>query len=213
MNGRSEISLVTFEIAQLHTPMRSVTIFRSFFFTLLVAAMSFGQALAQEAPRRTTTPPSTTKDGSAPARIPGPGVPIPVPVPNPNPDNSGKAPVPTTQPAPVPTRNPEPVYRPAPRQDQSTTIDHNYDVNGDGVISKEERKRMKEIRKAERKRQHELRKAERARERELRKSEHEDEIDELKREKAAQGLEARQEHLKGHGHGNNGKGHGKGKNK
>jgi hypothetical protein len=55
-------------------------------------------------------------------------------------------------------------------QQNGSTIDRNYDLNGDGELSKEERKRMKEIKKAERKRQRELAKAERKRDKEQRKA-------------------------------------------
>ncbi len=150
--------------------MRSATVLRTFFVSLLAVGISFGQAFAQEAPRRTTSPSTGTKDGSA--RVPGPGIPLPVP---------DKAPAPTTQ------RNPAPVYRPAPQQQEQTTVDRNYDTNRDGVISKAERKRMKEIRKADKKRAKELRKSRKAQWKE-----------DHKHARAAHGLEERRDAVKKH---------------
>jgi hypothetical protein len=182
--------------------MKSATVLRTFFLSLLVTGLSIGQAPAQGR----TTAPTTTKDGST-TQAPQPQPSGPAPVYRPAPNDRTQTPVPA--PAPTTQQKPAPVYRPAPGQtttqapapQQQTTIDRNYDVNGDGVISKEEKKRMKEIRKAEKKRA-----------RELRKAQHEEWVDEHKREQAAQGLEQRQHELKAHGKAN-GKGHGKGKNK
>lgn len=200
--------------------MRSATIIRAFFLTALLAGATY-TATAQVAPR-TSAPAPTTKTGGgttqqAPAPVNKPSTDVPATRPTPN-DQTTQTPAPRN-PAPTTpqTKAPAPIYvpdnsqtttRPAPQQ--HTTIDRNYDVNGDGVISKDERKRMKEIQKAEKKRA-----------RELRKAQHRDWVEDHKREMAAQGLEARQQQLKAHGkeaheneQGNgHGNGHGKGRGK
>lgn len=123
--------------------MKYATLLRTLLLPLLLTATLVSGVFGQGAPRRTGG--TTTKDGGTPAPRPTPGIPIPLP---------------TRTPAPVPAPAPE---RRLPHDcccDRSA-IDRNYDVNGDGTISKDERKRMKEIRKAEHKRAKELRKAQR----------------------------------------------------
>jgi hypothetical protein len=178
--------------------MKSVTVFRSIFLSLLVSVFILSEANAQE-PRRTSGS-ATIKDGARTTTTspttPAPSAPAPVYRPGPDEkQTSGQnAPAPVYRPAPN-DRAQIPAPLP-PTERQPSTIDRDDDGDDDrnGEISKDERKRMKEIRKAEKKRA-----------RELRKADHKAWVEQHKREKADQGLEARSEHMKGS------KGHGKGK--
>jgi hypothetical protein len=148
--------------------MKSVTVFRTIFLSLLVTVFLLGDASAQE--QRRSSGSATVKNGGTTTTQPAPSTTTtPAPVYRPSPDEKQ----PNGQSAPAPVYRPTPTERAqVPPQNQPSTIDRNYDVDGDGEISKAERKRMKEIRKAEKKRAKELRKAQHEHEKDLRHAEH-----------------------------------------
>lgn len=133
--------------------MKHGTFLRSILLPLLICATLAGAAFAEGDPGKASG--TKRKDGGTTT----------TPVPNPVPSPRAPAPQPTPQPIPAPAPLPRPIPPPERRapndQRDQSTIDRNYDTNGDGVISKAERKRMKEIRKAERKQMRELQKAQR----------------------------------------------------
>lgn len=132
--------------------MKTATILRNIFFSLLASVTLLSQVDAQTQERRTSGP-AQTKEAPTTTQTP-----VPIYRPDPNDQTTTTQPAPTRRPAPT---TPYPTVPPPQRTEDNVDhrYDRNYDLNGDGVLSKAEKKRMKSIQKAEEKYQKEIRKA------------------------------------------------------
>jgi hypothetical protein len=141
--------------------MKTATIIRNLFFSLMASVALLTEVDAQTQERRTSGPAKTKDGGNTTTQTPAPTQDSPVPIYNPFPnDRTTNPPTPTRRPAPTqPVPSQHPTIPPPQQSEYEREYDRNYDVNGDGVISKEEKKRMKSIQKAEEKYQKDIRKA------------------------------------------------------
>ena len=132
--------------------MKTATILRNIFFSLLASVVLLNEVDAQTQERRTSGP-AQTKEAPSTTQTPAP-----IYRPDPNDQTTTTQPAPTRRPAPT---TPYPTTPPPQRTDNDADhrYDRTYDVDGDGVISKAEKKRMKAIQKADEKYQKEIRKA------------------------------------------------------